>query len=89
MTAHTGPGQNLRFSDIVLDDDEISMAAKGVFATLGLLGDGCGVANLARRSKDTQEAVRAALDELVEAGYVEVQDERVYVTRPASFGLPG
>lgn len=88
MTTHAGPGQNLRFSDIVLDDDDISMAAKGVFATLGLLGDGCAVATLTRRSKDGPEAVRAALEELVEAGYVAIRDDKIFVSRPGSFGLP-
>jgi hypothetical protein len=82
-----GPGQNMRFSDIVIDDPNLSLAAKGVFATLGLMGNSCAVAELANRTSDGERAVRAALSELERAGYVEVIDETVRVQSAGSFGV--
>lgn len=82
-----GPGQNMRFSDIVLDDPKISLAAKGVFSTLGLMGNSCSVNELAGRTSDDQQAVRSALDELERAGYVEVSNETVRVQSAGSFGV--
>lgn len=82
------PGQNMRFSDIVLDDARLSMAAKGVFATLGLLGNDCEVEALARHTSDGGGALAAALQELSEAGYVTLDERRVRVSRPGSFGQP-
>lgn len=82
-----GPGQNMRFSDVVIDDPKLSLAAKGVFATLGLMGNSCSVGDLAERTKDGEEAVRAALDELSAAEYVEVDDEMVRVQSTGSFGV--
>ena len=77
----------MRFSDIVIDDPGISMAAKGVFSTLGLMGNSCSVAELASRTKDKQQAVQAALRELENAGYVEVVDGMVHVHSAGSFGM--
>ncbi len=88
---HAGPGQNMRFSDIVIDDASISMAAKGVFVTIGLLGSGCTVASLSKRASDAHKVVVAALEELIEAGYVTIdrdgEEERVFIRGPASFGV--
>ena len=85
---HAGPGHNMRFSDIVLDDPELSMAAKGVFAILGLLGSGARTEALAQHARDEADAVSAAVEELVRAGYVRLEGEAVHVNRPGSFGLP-
>jgi hypothetical protein len=82
-----GPGQNMRFSDIVIDDPKLSLAAKGAFATLGLMGNSCPVPDLAARTSDDEESLRAALDELIRAGYVEVVDEMVQVHSAGSFGV--
>jgi DNA-binding transcriptional ArsR family regulator len=77
----------MRFSDIVIDDPNLSLAAKGVFSTLGLMGNSCAVAELASRTSDGERAVRAALSELERAGYVEVRDETVRVQSSGSFGV--
>lgn len=80
-------GQNMRFSDIVIDDPGISLAAKGVFATLGLMGNSCSIAELAARTNDKQQELRAALGELERAGYVKVVDGTVEVHSAGSFGM--
>ena len=77
----------MRFSDIVIDDPGISMAAKGVFSTLGLMGNSCSVAELASRTRDRQQVVQAALEELEQAGYVKVVDGMVHVHSAGSFGV--
>jgi hypothetical protein len=82
-----GLGQNMRFSDIVIDDPNLSLAAKGVFSTLGLMGNSCPISELASRTSDREDAVRAALGELERAGYVEVKDETVRVQSAGSFGV--
>ena len=81
-TVHT------RFSDIVVDDKSISMAAKGIFVTIGYLGNGCGLKNLLEHSKDSEKSVRKALQELSDAGYVTIDEENLIHIRSASqFGL--
>jgi hypothetical protein len=82
-----GPGQNMRFSDIVIDDPNLSLAAKGVFSMLGLMGNSCAITDLTNRTSDGGQAVRAALGELEEAGYVEVVDGEVHVQSAGSFGV--
>lgn len=82
-----GMGQNMRFSDIVIDDPGISMAAKGVFSTLGLMGNSCSISELASRTKDKQQAVLAALGELERAGYIKIVDDKVEVLSSGSFGV--
>jgi hypothetical protein len=82
-----GPGQNMRFSDIVIDDPGLSLAAKGAFATLGLMGNSCPISDLAERTRDSAESLRAALAELVRAGYVEVLDDVVRVHSAGTFGV--
>jgi hypothetical protein len=81
---------NTRFSDIVLDDPALSMAAKGVFVTVGFLGNGCRVDELARHALDALEQVQGAIDELVQAGYLELDDERrLHIRAAPKFGILG
>lgn len=82
-----GPGQNMRFSDIVIDNPELSLAAKGVFATLGLMGNSCTIDELVQRSSDGEPTLRSAVDELERAGYVEVSEGVVRLQSAGSFGL--
>ncbi|MEX2536685.1 MAG: hypothetical protein WD273_13900 [Trueperaceae bacterium] len=82
-----GMGQNMRFSDIVIDDPAISMAAKGVFATLGLMGNSCSITELVERTSDKQQQLRAALGELERARYVKIADGMVSVQSAGSFGV--
>jgi DNA-binding transcriptional ArsR family regulator len=86
-TNGVGPGQNMRFSDIVIDDPKLSLAAKGVFSMLGLMGNSCSVDELTERTSDGEPTVRAALDELERAGYVEVAEGLVRVQSAGSFGV--
>lgn len=85
---HEGAGGKMRFSDIVIDDAKLSMTAKGVFVTVGLLGSGCKVADLASRTASTDEALDEALQELVEGGYVTLEDGTIHIQGAATFGLP-
>ena len=80
-TAHT------RFGDIVLDDNAISMAAKGVFVTIGFLGNGCSVTALSNQSVNNVAEIEAALLELSKAGYVSVTDGTVTIKSAATFGI--
>lgn len=77
----------MRYSDIVLDDTELSLAAKGAFAALSLLGNDCSIAELAKRTKDGPAGARDALAELEAAGYVELDEQSVRVRRPGEFGV--
>lgn len=86
-SSDTVPGQNMRFSDVVIDDAKLSLAAKGLFTALGFLGNGCTVADISKRTSDSESAVRAAIDELVRAGYVEIEDDAVHTKRTGNFGL--
>lgn len=81
------PGANVRASDIVLDDAALSLRAKGVFVTIGLLGGSCLVSALDSRTSDDAATVRSAVEELAAAGYVDVENERVTMNDPLHFGL--
>ena len=81
---------NTRFSDIVLDDANLSMSAKGVFVTIGFLGNGCTFEGLARHASESEEVVKAAAQELIDAGYVVVEeDDKLYIKTAPSFGILG
>ena len=76
-----------RFGDIVLDDLSIGMRAKGIFVTIGFLGNGCSVEALAQQSTDSEAETKAALDELVKAGYAAIEDGKVTIKPAATFGI--
>ena len=78
----------MRSSDIVIDDERLSLAAKGVFVTVTLLGNGCRVVEIARHCRDTASNVDAALQELARLRYVRVEDGAVRVEDPPRFGIP-
>ncbi|CAN5855029.1 hypothetical protein BH24DEI2_BH24DEI2_09180 [soil metagenome] len=81
---------NTRFSDIVLDDANLSMSAKGVFVTIGFLGNGCTFEGLARHASEDVEAVKAAAQELISAGYVTTEeDDKLFIKTAPSFGILG
>lgn len=82
-----GMGQNMRMSDIVIDDANLSMAAKGVFSTLGFLGNTCSLEHLLERTRDDEKSLWAALNELTAAGYVQVEERTVRVPSTGSFGV--
>ncbi len=80
---------HIRFSDIVLDDSQLSMRAKGIFATVGYLGSGCDFSKLLQHSLDDVVVLQAALEELVRAGYVSIESNTRIVIKPAAtFGTP-
>ncbi len=76
-----------RFSDIVLDDSRLSMAAKGLFLTLGFMGNSATFAQLMRHCADTKETLGRSLGELREAEYVSFDAEVITVKSASSFGL--
>jgi hypothetical protein len=76
-----------RFSDIVLDDNRLSMAAKGLFLTLGFLGNSCTLAQLQSRCADSEVALRRSLDELCKVEYVSLEGDTISVKSASSFGL--
>jgi hypothetical protein len=78
---------NTRFSDIVLDDVNLSMAAKGVFVTVGFLGSGCEIAHLQAHTKDTPESLQQALEELERSGYIGLTEGAVFIRSAPEFGL--
>lgn len=66
------------------------MSAKGVFVTIGFLGNGCTFEGLARHASESVEAVKTAAQELIEAGYVAVEeDDKLYIKTAPSFGILG
>jgi hypothetical protein len=77
----------MRSSDIVIDDERLSLAAKGVFVTITLLGNGCRVLDIGRHCRDVPAAVDAALRELERLRYVRVEDDAVRVEEASSFGI--
>lgn len=83
----TKENAHTRFGDIVLDDLTIGMRAKGIFVTIGFLGNGCSVDAIARQSTDTVQEAEAALDELAKAGYVSIDDGQVTIRPAATFGI--
>lgn len=81
---------NTRFSDIVLDDATISMAAKGIFVTVGFLGNGCTFTRLTEHSRETVDTIKQAVEELVNAGYVTVEEgEKLFIRTAPEFGIMG
>lgn len=88
--ASSTPGSlsRMRSSDIVVDDAALSLAAKGAFVIVTLLGNGCSVEEIARHAKETPVAVEAALLELRERGYLRFEAGRASLRDAADFGLP-
>ena len=81
---------NTRFSDIVLDDANISMAAKGVFVTIGFIGNGCTLSVLANHCNESLEALETASRELIDAGYIVTENEgELHIKAAPSFGILG
>jgi hypothetical protein len=76
-----------RFSDIVLDDARLSMAAKGLFLTLGFLGNSATFSQLERHCKDSKEALVGSLEELRQVEYVSLENDVISVKDASSFGL--
>jgi hypothetical protein len=77
-----------RFSDIVLDDARLSMAAKGLFVTLGYVGGQSSLETLSNCSSDGLERLQVLLDELQQAGYISVSESGLVSVRSAgSFGM--
>lgn len=76
----------IRASDIVSSDPDLSLAAKGMFALVGLLGPDCTLAEIGARTTDPPEFVAMVLNELQSAGYVVVGEQRVTVLPPGQFG---
>jgi hypothetical protein len=78
----------MRSSDIVIDDERLSLAAKGVFVTVTLLGNGCRVEEIARHCRDSASNVEVALQELARLRYVRVEDGAVRLEDAPRFGMP-
>lgn len=76
-----------RFSDIVLDDVRLSMAAKGLFLTLSFLGNSATLEQLRTHCSDSDMGLRVALEELRQVEYITVEGEQIAVKAAASFGL--
>lgn len=87
VVKRSGPGANVRASDIVIDDAALSLSAKGVFVTVGLLGGSCLLSALGNRTSDDDAAVSSAVEELVTGGYVDFDGERVTMKDPLTYGL--
>ena len=62
--------QNTRFSDVALEDHRLSMIAKGVFVTIGYVGNGCQANALKEKTTETPDAIQKALKELEQFEYV-------------------
>jgi hypothetical protein len=82
-----GARRQLRFSDLVTDDEKLSLHAKGAFVVLDLLGSEATVGQLAEKTSADGEVVRRALTELAEAGYVTLTADVIRISSPAAFGL--
>lgn len=83
-----GARPRMRSSDIVIDDERLSLAAKGVFVTVTLLGNGCRVDEIARRCRDSASNVDKALRELTGLRYVRLDDGAVHLEDAPRFGMP-
>lgn len=79
--------RNMRQSDLVVDDDKLSMAAKGAFLVLDLLGKRASVTQLAEFTSDSAGALRNFVQELRTAGYVTLDNDTVAVRPREKFGL--
>ncbi|HKI56755.1 MAG TPA: hypothetical protein VKB31_06335 [Trueperaceae bacterium] len=84
--AHGRP--RMRSSDIVIDDERLSLAAKGVFVTVTLLGAGCHIEELARHCRDQAGKIEAAVQELVRLRYVRLDGSAIYFEDAPRFGIP-
>lgn len=78
----------MRSSDIVIDDERLSLSAKGAFVAVTLLGDGCRIEELARHCRDQAGRVEAAVQELVRLRYVRLDGSTVHFEDPLRFGIP-
>jgi hypothetical protein len=76
-----------RFSDIVLDDQRISMAAKGLFLTLGFLGNSCTLVQLRGHCRDSEAELLRSLAELRQVEYITVEAEQIMIKSPSAFGV--
>ena len=76
-----------RFSDIVLDDPNISLAAKGAFLAIGYIGNGCAVSKLAERTSDSLQAIEYILGELIDAGYIRLEDSNIFIVSPSDLAV--
>lgn len=81
------PKTATRFSDIILDDPNLSLAAKGAFLSIGYLGNGCTVAKLAERTSDSLQAIEYILGELIDAGYVRLENSTLFLVSPTDLAL--
>ncbi len=77
----------IRASDIVSADNSLSLAAKGLFSLVGLLGPDCSLAEIGARTTDPPEFLAMVLHELQSAGYVTVEQDHVTITPPGRFGV--
>lgn len=85
---NAAPRSETRFSDIVLDDTALSMAAKGIFVTVGYLGNGSTMADLEKKTSDSLENIQQYVNELVNAGYVNIESgDEVHIKSAGSFGV--
>jgi hypothetical protein len=80
-------GTKTRFSDIVLDDVNISMSAKGLFLTLGFLGNSCTLEQLKAHCSDSEADLGRILEELRQVEYISLEGDYISVKDPASFGV--
>jgi len=78
----------MRSSDIVIDDERLSLAAKGVFVTVTLLGNGCRADEVARRCRDSAGNVEAALQELTRLRYLRMEEGAIHLEEAPRFGIP-
>jgi hypothetical protein len=76
-----------RFSDIVLDDPNLSLAAKGAFLAIGYIGNGCNVSKLTERTSDNLQAIEYILSELIEAGYIRLENGNLFIVSPSDLAL--
>ncbi len=75
-----------RFSDIVLDDGRISMSAKGLFLSLGFLGNSCTLAQLKAHCRDSEAELLVTLNELRQVEYIALENETISIKSASSFG---
>ncbi len=78
----------MRSSDIVIDDERLSLAAKGVFVTVTLLGNGCRIEEIARHCRDDADLLTEALKELTRFRYVRVDRDAIRLEEAPYFGVP-
>jgi hypothetical protein len=84
---YAGTGRKVRFSDMVTNDEKLSLAAKGAFLLLDLLGSEATLQELQGKTSDSLRELSGALEELSEAGYISLASGQVQVRPPETFGL--